>query len=86
VGYPVRSVAAPLLLGKIAQSLTMALVIGSMSASLGIGGGMSVDVTLGVVLGTLVLIAYQIEKGRMTHPPLEAMIRPDPLPSRWTAQ
>jgi hypothetical protein len=72
VGYPVRSVAAPLLLGKIAQSLTMALVIGSMSASLGIGGGMSVDVTLGVVLGTLVLIAYQIEKGRMTHPPLEA--------------
>lgn len=72
VGYPVRSVAAPLLLGKIAQSLTMALVIGSMSASLGVGGGMNVDVTLGVVLGTLVLIAYQIEKGRMSHPPLEA--------------
>jgi hypothetical protein len=72
VGYPVRSVAAPLLLGKIAQSLTMALVIGSMSASLGVGGGMNADVTLGIVLGTLVLVAYQIEKGRMSHPPLKA--------------
>jgi hypothetical protein len=64
VGYPARKVAFPLLAGKVFQSLTMALLIVMMSSSLGVGGSVNVDLTLGVLLGTLVLVAYQIEKRR----------------------
>ena len=62
-----RLVAVPLLAGKVVQSHTMALLIVVMSSSLGVGGGMNVDLTLGVLLGTLVLVAYQIEKGRVSN-------------------
>ncbi len=68
VGYPARKVAAPLLMGKVVLSFTTALLIVLMSSSLGVGGGMNMDLTLGVMVGTLVLVAYQIEKGRGTRP------------------
>ncbi|MBN1563261.1 MAG: hypothetical protein JXA10_05445 [Anaerolineae bacterium] len=68
VDYPARKVAVPLLAGKVLQSFTMALLIVLMSSSLGVGGGMNVDLTLGVLLGTLLLVGYQIEKGRAPRP------------------
>jgi hypothetical protein len=64
VKYPAHKIALPLITGKILQSLTLVLAIGLVSISLGTGGSMNAALTLGVVLGTLLLVAYQIEKAR----------------------
>jgi len=69
VGYPARKVAAPLLLGKIVLSLTMALTLLAVAQSFGVGGSMNVDLTFGVVLGTVLLVGYQVEKARQAQAP-----------------
>ncbi|MBN2303680.1 MAG: hypothetical protein JXQ72_04350 [Anaerolineae bacterium] len=66
VGYPARNVAAPLISGKMLQSLSLALLMVLITSSLGMGGGVNVDLTFGVILGTLLLMAYQVEKTRQS--------------------